>query len=377
MMKKYIILLLALVAATSANAQNAAEAPNIEPKRAWEFGIGGSVYQFNRVPYIKFTPGENLNTVDIKLRNVVYTGNIYAAKELSNVFALDFQGGLGMIEENWLAHAGLGLQWRLGHYLNSPYIDPYLRIGAGYMYKGYNISYSGETDGVKYQWWNVDNKDGADKNSVIPISAGAGINMWMNDRFGIGISGDYVYIPENRVSNPLQGTVRLLFRVGGKSKKSQPVVTYVDKPVEKIVEVERVVERPVVTERVVERVVNISELLSNIYFDFDKSDIKPEYNGILDMIKDFLLQNTNNRYLLSGFTDARGSAEYNQSLSERRVNAIRDALLSRGVPAAMLKTRGQGMKISNMPASAGEQARMGDRKVVIEQISNQEYWDQL
>jgi outer membrane protein OmpA-like peptidoglycan-associated protein len=69
--------------------------------------------------------------------------------------------------------------------------------------------------------------------------------------------------------------------------------------------------------------------------------------------------------------------EYNLRLSERRVNAIREALVSRGVPASMLKTRGQGKRIANLSVSASEAARMGDRKVTIEPITNREYWDQL
>ncbi|MDR2883196.1 MAG: OmpA family protein, partial [Alistipes sp.] len=67
----------------------------------------------------------------------------------------------------------------------------------------------------------------------------------------------------------------------------------------------------------------------------------------------------------------------NLELSRRRVNAIRDALVQRGVPATMLKTRGHGKRIANLPVGASEAARMGDRKVTIELVTNDAYWNAL
>jgi len=205
-------------------------------KRAWELGIGGLVYQFNRINSVLYTTSSNINYVDVKLRHVAYAGNLLVARELTNVFTLDFQGALGKIESDWLAHAGLGLQWRLGHYFNSPYIDPYFRVGAGYMYKGYKIAYNGSQSGVNWDLENVNNPGDKDLYELFPISLGAGINMWLNDRFGIGMQGDYLYMANKDVPGSLQGTVRLLFRFGGKSKVPQPVVTYVDRVIERVVE---------------------------------------------------------------------------------------------------------------------------------------------
>jgi outer membrane protein OmpA-like peptidoglycan-associated protein len=396
-MKKTILSLLALAAAVGAGAQGTTQGgaqssgsglhyeqgrASVKEwnatRRGWEVGVGGSVWQFNRVPYIKFTPGETSHTVDIKLRHAAYTGQLYAARELSNVFAVDLNGGLGKLENRWLAHAGVGLQWRLGHYFRSPWIDPYLRLGVGYLYNGYDTSYQGEEEGVSYEWWNVGNKEGGNTRSAVPVSAGVGVNMWLSNRFGIGLEGDYNYIIANNVANPLQGTVRLLWRFGGRDRRPAPRVAYVDRPVERIVErvVEKVIEKPG-TSTVVERVVNLNELLSSIYFDYNRADIKPEFSKTLEDVAGLLKKDTADRYLLSGFTDSHGSAEYNLRLSERRVNAIRDALVQRGVPASMLKTRGQGKRIANLPTSASETARMGDRKVTIELINNSDYWNAL
>ena len=350
-----------------------AQSEDSRSKRAWELGIGGSVFQFNRINSVEFMPSQSMNIVDVKLRHAVYSGNLYVAKELTNVFTLDFQGSLGKIEDEWLTQAGLGLQWRLGHYFNSPYIDPYFRAGASYMYKGYEILYQGSRSGVSWDMENVNNPGYKDSDQIIPIALGAGINMWLNDRFGIGMQGDYLYITKPDVPNSLQGTLRLLFRFGGKSKKPQPVVTYVDRTVE------RVVDRPVerVVERVVEHTVNVSELLSSINFDLDSYEIKSNYQPLIREIAKILQNDRAKRYLITGFTDVQGSAQYNERLSDRRANSIMNALINEGVPQNMLKTRGAGMRIANMPASESEYVREGDRKIWIELITNMEYWEKL
>ena len=69
----------------------------------------------------------------------------------------------------------------------------------------------------------------------------------------------------------------------------------------------------------------------NFLFDFDMSDIRSnETNHVAD-IAAYLKQNPSARVGIDGHTDPRGTDAYNQSLSERRVNTIRDALVAAGV----------------------------------------------
>lgn len=369
-MKNFMVIMLTTLAAGVVGTA-AAQSP-----RAWVIGAGGTVWQFNRVPQIDFTSGAELDRIDVKVRHAVWGGHLMAARELSNVFSFDLQGHVGTLERKMLAHVSLGLQWRLGHYFRSPWIDPYLRVGAGYIYKDFHTSYAGEKNGVGYQWWNVRNKSGADQQHALPLSAGAGVDMWLNDHLGIGLAGDYLYILKNRVANPLQGSVRLLLRWGGASKRPAPVIKYVDRPVEKIVE--RVVERVVEVEVPGETMsIDLNELLSNIHFDFDRHDIRPEYEDVLDAVARHLLTDTTRRWLLQGYTDAKGSSDYNESLSERRVQAILEALLQRGVPSEMLKAYGQGKRAALLPPHTADHARMGDRKVTIEIVGNMEYWESI
>lgn len=360
----------------------------IKPKKAWEIGIGGSAFKLTRFNLIDIykndKEGYNLNT---QKKDVIFGGNIYVARELNSHFYLDFQGSLGYTrdqlrnkkEDRFLAMAGLGLQWRFGEYFESKYIDPYLRIGANYMYKNFNVVYNGleryEEDEVKWEMDNLYNKENADKKHLIPISAGVGVNMWMNDRFGIGLQTDYLLMPYKNVANSLQGTVRLMWRFGGKSKKTKPQIEYVDREII----VERIVEKPVEVEKIVERVeyTTLYDLFNNIYFDFDKATLTSESEKVLDDIAKILKENTDKRFLITGYTDAVGAQEYNLDLSRRRASAVVNALVNRGVSSLMLKSIGVGKRISHIKASKGVKVREGDRKVTIEIIKNQDYWDSL
>ena len=196
------------------------------PAKAWEFGIGGSVFQFNRTSFSNFTRLETGYVFDLKLEHVVFGGNLYAARRLNDHFYLDLQGTIGAAgnkpdgknKTDRLCMLGLGLQWRVGKYFDSKYIDPYLRAGINYMYKEFEIMYVGtegiEDEQMKWTLNNLNNKSGADKKDLMPLSLGAGLNMWLNDWWGIGMQGDYLIMPYNNVANSIQGTLRVMYRIG-------------------------------------------------------------------------------------------------------------------------------------------------------------------
>jgi peptidoglycan-associated lipoprotein len=68
-----------------------------------------------------------------------------------------------------------------------------------------------------------------------------------------------------------------------------------------------------------------------IYFDFDSSEIRPEYAEIITAAARRLAAAPGLRIRLEGHTDERGSREYNIALGERRAQAVRRALLLQGV----------------------------------------------
>jgi len=73
-------------------------------------------------------------------------------------------------------------------------------------------------------------------------------------------------------------------------------------------------------------------------FDFDKSAIRSNETSHVSDIAAYMRQNASAQVGIDGHTDPRGTDPYNQDLSERRVNAIRDALVSAGVSAGRIKT---------------------------------------
>ncbi len=79
-------------------------------------------------------------------------------------------------------------------------------------------------------------------------------------------------------------------------------------------------------------------IFTNIYFDFDKSDIKPEGRPVLEKIAAYLLKNPAPDLLIEGHCDERGTEEYNLALGERRALSARRYLIGLGVASGRLQT---------------------------------------
>jgi outer membrane protein OmpA-like peptidoglycan-associated protein len=77
---------------------------------------------------------------------------------------------------------------------------------------------------------------------------------------------------------------------------------------------------------------------SNFLFDTDKSDIRANETSKVSDVAAYMKQNPSAQVGIDGFADPRGTDPYNQALSERRVNAIRDALVSAGVATGRIRT---------------------------------------
>lgn len=79
-------------------------------------------------------------------------------------------------------------------------------------------------------------------------------------------------------------------------------------------------------------------LATTIRFEYDSSEIKPEYNGVITGQAKRLAGDRVATVRLEGHTDERGSAEYNVALGERRAQAVKKALLLQGASEAQLST---------------------------------------
>lgn len=101
-----------------------------------------------------------------------------------------------------------------------------------------------------------------------------------------------------------------------------------------------------------------------VYFDFDKSDVKPEFMAVIQAHAQYLADNPNARVTLEGHTDERGSREYNIALGNRRAQAVRRMLMFHGVADRQVATVSYG---EEKPAASGqsEQAWARNRRVEI------------
>ncbi len=81
-----------------------------------------------------------------------------------------------------------------------------------------------------------------------------------------------------------------------------------------------------------------SQNVKDVYFDYDKSDIRPDQQGSIQADAQFLGQHPNVNFTIEGHCDERGSTEYNIALGDKRANAVKAALVAAGVNASRIKT---------------------------------------
>lgn len=88
---------------------------------------------------------------------------------------------------------------------------------------------------------------------------------------------------------------------------------------------------------------------SPVYFEFDSFQIRSEDRGKIREIADFV-KSEGKTVIIAGFTDERGTPEYNRGLGEKRALAVRQALMSDGASGGKLQTVSFG---AEMPADSG------------------------
>lgn len=85
-----------------------------------------------------------------------------------------------------------------------------------------------------------------------------------------------------------------------------------------------------------------SIVLKNIFYETDKFDLKEESKTELTKLIDFLNKNPKVHFEIRGHTDNVGSKPYNQTLSEKSAKTVYDYLITAGIPATRLTSKGYG-----------------------------------
>jgi outer membrane protein OmpA-like peptidoglycan-associated protein/tetratricopeptide (TPR) repeat protein len=100
--------------------------------------------------------------------------------------------------------------------------------------------------------------------------------------------------------------------------------------------------------------------VSNVYYDYDKSTLRPESTTALDTLAGFMKDNPSLTAEVYSFADAKGTDDYNKKLSERRAQAVIDYLTTAGIEASRMESKGFGESLPAAPnASNGKDNPVG------------------
>jgi peptidoglycan-associated lipoprotein len=104
-------------------------------------------------------------------------------------------------------------------------------------------------------------------------------------------------------------------------------------------------------------VINVGD---RVYFDFDRYDVRGDAQPLLDAQSGWLKRYPAVQVRIEGNCDERGTREYNLALGARRANAVREYLVSHGIPAARITTVSYG-KEKPIDAGSGDEADQHNR----------------
>jgi outer membrane protein OmpA-like peptidoglycan-associated protein len=97
--------------------------------------------------------------------------------------------------------------------------------------------------------------------------------------------------------------------------------------------------------------------LGDVLFDTGRSELKSGATRKIDQLAQFLMEHPDRRVQIEGFTDSVGTDSYNEDLSQRRADAVKAALINRGIEPSRVGTEGYGKAypVANNNDSGGRQ----------------------
>lgn len=239
------------------------------------------------------------------------------------------------------------------HLLPNYKLVPFLAAGVG----GAHYSYGVFEDDSDY---GTDNY----KNNKFTFDYGCGLKWFLSDWFALRFDIRHV-MPIDRFHNNMLVSLGLNFAFGGAKKTvaapvsaAEPVMEEV-KPqaaAEPVVEEARpaVAAAPAVVEEVVspppktqvrEEIDEMGRATLEVLFDFDKDIIKNNYTKDIDHMAEVMKEHSDIKLTIEGHTDNVGKAAYNKNLSQRRAEAVKNYMVTKGgIEADRLNAVGYGQE---------------------------------
>jgi OOP family OmpA-OmpF porin len=105
-------------------------------------------------------------------------------------------------------------------------------------------------------------------------------------------------------------------------------------------------------------------VLQGVTFETNMAKLRPESLSILDGVVTRIERCHCDHVDIRGYTDSTGTPEYNQKLSERRANAVKDYLEAHGVPSGVVTAQGFGEE-KPLASNATKEGRAENRRVTV------------
>jgi outer membrane protein OmpA-like peptidoglycan-associated protein len=110
---------------------------------------------------------------------------------------------------------------------------------------------------------------------------------------------------------------------------------------------------------------------NNITFGVDRYEVRPEFSSTLESVAIELKEFDKTNIRIAGHTDSTGSAEYNQTLSERRAGSVGQLLITQGVVSGRVWTTGYGERYA-IASNDTDYGRQANRRVELELVPTQQ-----
>ncbi len=320
---------------------------------------GGVRYMFNNKfglrlggGYDSFTEGKNSSKFNSNIWNV----NLQGVANLGRVLSFeDWTRDLGL-----LAHAGVGIGQLKGDYIpkadNIGFVTagltPQVRLsnrvtllvdGSAYLYARQNRTFDGKSKTTKRGF------QGLNFTGTIGLQVALGKNLVHADWYSQAAADNQL---AERVAKAENSVAELAKRLDNKEDKMvdtngnrvpDEVENYINEKYGSLANQTQAAPVAAPTNYSGEAARELIEKgYINVYFDFNSSVPQKSSLWAVDFVANYLKQNSGASVKVVGYADEKGSANYNQKLSNKRAEVIKKLLTDRGVNASQLSFEGKG-----------------------------------